>query len=388
MTMPKKTSRPWLWAVWLGVGVVVVRAGAAFFAHRERQTPTQMIDWTIAQQTASHLLPPASALQQPTYQTLVDAVAPAVAELTQLHVPPQVLNVQVVDQHAWAQANINAFARMIQPLEPVYHSLVQHDTSDWGLSARHLNGKFAGIQSGALLSWMAGRVLGQYDVAFMHDEGPGQLLLVEPNIVRLAAEQRVDVQALREWIVIHEVSHVFQFEGVPWLRPYLRTLLDRVMATMAEHLRQPAGGMPQLMSRFLRNGATGHWLEWFLTDTQRQVFDDMQAVMSLIEGHSNYVMNRLGAQRIPGFTTLHQRISQRQAARPALDQLVLQLTGMQVKMEQYQQGEAFIEAVAQHGGDALIHKLWQSASHIPTRTELTNPQQWITRVTGQVAHPE
>jgi coenzyme F420 biosynthesis associated uncharacterized protein len=221
----------------------------------------------------------------------------------------------------------------------------------------------------------------------MHDDGPGELLLVEPNMMRLAAEQQVDIQALREWIVIHEVSHVFQFEGVPWLRPHLRSLLDRVLATMAEHLRQPAGGIPHVLQRVLRtDGAAGHWLEWILTDTQRQVFDEMQAVMSLIEGHSNYVMNQLGAQRIPAFATLHQRLSQRQATRPALDQLVLQLTGMQVKMEQYQQGEAFINAIVAAGGPALLNLLWQSASHIPTRAELRQPAHWVQRVTGQELH--
>lgn len=381
--MPKTSiSRPWKWAVWFGMGAIVVRAGAAFFAQRERQTPTQMIDWQMAHRTASQLLPPHVTDATDAYQHMVDTVAPDVAMLTQLHVPEGVLRVRAVDQQAWAHANIAAFARMMQPLEPVYHDLVRHDTSDWGLSARYINGKVAGVQSGALLSWMAGRVLGQYDVTFMHDDAPGELLLVEPNIARIAHEQQVDVDALREWIVIHEVSHVFQFEGIPWLRPHLRAVLERLLVTMAEHLRQPAGGMTNVLRRLLRTGANGHWLEWMLDDTQRQLFDDMQTIMSLIEGHSNYVMNRLGAQRIPAFATLHQRINQRHATRPPLDQLVLQLTGMHIKMAQYQQGEAFIDALVAHGGDALVHRLWQSSQHIPTRYELLNPHAWITRMSA------
>lgn len=385
--MPKKLTKPWMWAVWLGIGAVVVRAGAAFFAQRERQTPTQMIDWHMAQRTTRRLLPPMPNTAGASYQALVDDVAPAVAALTQLAVPADALHVRVVDQHAWAEANIRAFARMLQPLEPTYAQLMQHDTSDWGLSARHLNGKVAGIQSGALLSWMAGRVLGQYDVAFMHDDdAPGELLLVEPNILRVATEQQVDVAALREWIVIHEVSHVFQFEGVPWLRPYMRTLLDRMLATMIDHLRQPADGLQGVALRLLQHQGRGNWIELLLNESQRAVFDDLQAVMSLIEGHSNYVMNRLGAQRIPDFATLHDRISQRQQQRPALDQLVLQMTGMHVKMAQYQQGEAFIQALVAHGGDALVHTLWQSAAHIPTRDELGQPHRWIARVMAQVDH--
>jgi uncharacterized protein (DUF2342 family) len=101
--------------------------------------------------------------------------------------------------------------------------LAHHDQSDWGLATRRMNGRVAGIQSGAMLSWMATRVLGQYDTALLHDDdAPNELLLVEPNIARIAREQGVNVADLRQWIVIHEVSHVFQFEGIPWLRPHLR----------------------------------------------------------------------------------------------------------------------------------------------------------------------
>lgn len=386
--MPKQLPRLWKWALWLGMGAVVVRAGAAFFATRERQTPTQMIDWQMARRTARRLLPPHTVRTTADYQTMVDDVAPAIAELTQLQVPPGALRVRAIDQQAWVHANINAFARMLQPLEPVYHELMHRDTSDWGLSARHINGKVTGMQSGALLSWMAGRVLGQYDVAFMHDDGPGELLIVAPNIARIADEQRIDEVALREWIVIHEVSHVFQFEGVPWLRAYMRMLLDRVMHTMAAHMRQPGNGMLQMIERIVTQQGSGHWLEWVLTDTQRRVFDDMQAVMSLIEGHSNYVMNRLGAARIPDFARLHAQMTQRQQSRPALDHVVLELSGMNVKMAQYQQGEAFIDAIVTHGGDALVRRLWQSAAHIPTREELVHPHLWIARITDQPDRPE
>jgi coenzyme F420 biosynthesis associated uncharacterized protein len=374
-------SRSWNLALWLGLTALVARAGAKMLATRERQAPTAMVDWQMALRTAQQLLPVGFQPPEYNYQTLVDDAAPHVAQLTGLQVPAGALNVRVVDQQAWVAANVRTFAQLMQPLEPVYFAQLHDDTSDWGLTARHLNGRVAGVQSGALLSWMAARVLGQYDVAFLQDsQTPGKLLLVEPNIARIAREQQVDVGALRQWIVIHEVSHVFQFEGVAWLRPYLRDLMTRFMQTMAEQMRHPSGGVAAVMQRAVQRGGQGNWIEWVLSPAQRQIFDEMQAVMSLIEGHSNYVMNRIGAQQIPQFGELQRRIEARQQQRPTLDNLIMHATGMHIKMAQYSTGEAFVNAIAAHGGDDLVAQLWQSAAQIPTATELVHPDQWVRRV--------
>ena len=374
-------SRSWNLAVWLGVTALIARAGAKIMATRERQSPTAMVDWQTALRTAQRLLPVSFQPPEYNYQALVDRAAPHVAALTGLQVPAGALNVRVVDQHAWVRANVRTFAQLMQPLEPVYFAQTHDDDSDWGLAARHLNGRVAGVQSGALLSWMATRVLGQYDVAFLQDnQTPGELLLVEPNIARIAREQAVDVAALREWIVIHEVSHVFQFEGVAWLRPYMHDLMTRFIATMADQMTQPASGVAAMMQRAVQRGGQGNWIEWVLSDAQRQIFDEMQAVMSLIEGHSNYVMNRIGAQQIPQFAQLQRRMEARQQQRPTLDNLIMHATGMHVKMAQYSTGEAFVNAIAAQGGDALVAQLWQSVAHIPTADELVHPDRWLRRM--------
>lgn len=374
-------SAAWNLALWLGLTALLARAGAKIVATRERQAPTAMVDWQMALRTAQQLLPVAFQPPRYNYQALADAAAPHVAQLTGLALPLDALTVRVVDQQAWVAANVRTFAQLMQPLESVYLAQIYNDDSDWGLTARHLNGRVAGVQSGALLSWMAARVLGQYDVAFLQDsQTPGELLLVEPNIARIAREQQVDVTALRQWIVIHEVSHVFQFEGVPWLRPYMRDLMMRFIRTMADQIRHPAGGVAAVMQRAAQQGGQGNWIEWALTAEQRQIFAEMQAVMSLIEGHSNYVMNRIGAQQIPDFALLQRRMEARQQHRPTLDKLIMHATGMHIKMAQYSTGEAFVNAIAAQGGDALVAQLWQSVHHIPTADELVQPQQWVRRL--------
>ena len=77
--------------------------------------------------------------------------------------------------------------------------------------------KIAGVQAGALLAYLSGKVLGQYDV---FERDPGQLLLVAPNIVAVERKLRVDPHDFRMWVCIHEMTHRTQFTAVPWLREH------------------------------------------------------------------------------------------------------------------------------------------------------------------------
>lgn len=375
---PTNGLSPWHIVLGFVATAAVMRIGIKVAADRERNRPTAMVDWPAAVQLAQRMLPATYTPHAHNYQELADYAGVAVAHLTGLTVPADALRVRVVDQQTWLTANVRSFAQLMAPLEPMW--LAQHDQSDWGLASRRVNGRVAGLQSGALLSWMATRVLGQYDTALLHDDdAPNELLLVEPNIARIAREQGVQVADLRQWIVIHEVSHVFQFEGIAWLRPHLRVLLERFMQTLATQLEAPQDGVLSMVRRVALQPSARSWVEWALDDEQRAIFYEMQVLMSLIEGHSNYVMNTIGAQQIGAFGQLHRRMEARQHERPTLDSVIMRVTGMQMKMAQYRDGEAFVTALAAQGGNDLVRRLWETPAHIPTSTELAHPDVWIRR---------
>src|SRR3989304_1650937 len=83
-------------------------------------------------------------------------------------------------------------------------------------------------QIGFLLGFMGTRVLGQYDFALLSAEAEdGRLLFVEENIRATARSLDVPIGPFRTWIALHETTHAFEFEGPPWLRPYLAERLER-----------------------------------------------------------------------------------------------------------------------------------------------------------------
>ena len=156
-------------------------------------------------------------------------------------------------------------------------------------------------QLGFLLGFMGKRVLGQYDLALLSAEAtPGRLLFVEENIRQTARALGVPAGPFRTWIALHETTHAFEFEAHPWLRPYLAARLERQLSLFSGDARRHG---PRGAAR-ARPGARGeaggeHWMERLMGDEQRRLFRETQAVMSLLEGFSDYVMDEVGADLVP-----------------------------------------------------------------------------------------
>ena len=156
----------------------------------------------------------------------------------------------------------------------------------------------------------------------------------------------------RTWIALHETTHAFEFEAHPWLRPYL-AVAPRAPADAVRQRRRGLGREAlRGLGRALRGEAGGeHWMERLMGDEQRRLFRETQAVMSLLEGFSDYVMDEVGRDLVPGRRARSARGStSARARRTPFERSMLRLTGMDLKMEQYRKGEQFVRAIAEHAG--------------------------------------
>jgi len=120
-----------------------------------------------------------------------------------------------------------------------------------------------------------------------------------------------------------------------------------------------------------------------LTPEQRRIFEQLQALMSLVEGYGNHVMNAVGRRLLPSFEQIEQRVAQRQANKTVLEVLINRITGMDLKLIQYQQGEAFVNAVTQTRGVAFAARVWERPENLPTLEEIRDPGAWIRRMDRQ-----
>ncbi|PHX60956.1 MAG: coenzyme F420 biosynthesis-associated protein, partial [Actinobacteria bacterium] len=124
----------------------------------------------------------------------------------------------------------------------------------------------------------------------------------------------------------------------------------------------------------------GSFVEAVQSPEQREVFNKMTGVMSLLEGHADVVMDDVGPQVIPSVALIRERFSARRNSPKTIDALARRALGMDMKMRQYTEGAAFVRHVVDDIGMSGFNQVWTSPKTLPTRTEITNPGAWVKRM--------
>jgi coenzyme F420 biosynthesis associated uncharacterized protein len=284
----------------------------------------------------------------------------------------------------WVDLNLATFQRLIGRLEAELAGTRRTPRGAGPALARIVNRSIGNHQLGWLLAFLATKVLGQYDISLLASATParGRLYFVEANVVATADNLGVNRDVFRTFIAIHEVTHAHEFEAHPWLRTHFAGLVDDTIHQLAAD----AGGMLSRLAQ-ARNG-NGHWMERLMSPGQREAFNRTQALMSLLEGASNHVMHAVGSEILPGFNELHERFEGRHRRRGPLEQVVLRITGLDLKLAQYAEGEQFVSAVVSRTGQAGFARVWRGPEWLPTLAEIRNPDAWIDRTAAMDARPD
>jgi coenzyme F420 biosynthesis associated uncharacterized protein len=249
-----------------------------------------------------------------------------------------------------------------------------------GLFADAVGSRITGVQAGTVLAYLSGRVLGQYEV-FSTD--PGQLLLVAPNIVEIERRLDANPRDFRLWVCLHEVTHRTQFTAVPWLRSHF---LSEVSAFVE------AGGAPEQIAERVRQAVSSvadavrnpdsraSVLDIVQTPGQRAVLDRITALMTLLEGHAEFVMDGVGPEVVPSVADIRSKFNRRREGGNPVERMVRRLLGIEAKLRQYAEGRAFVHQVVDRVGMAGFNKVWTSPETLPKIAELTDPAAWVVRV--------
>ncbi len=380
----------------IGVGLLAGAAVGAWaggkarsFAARERSPG--LIDWEQARAIAVNmnrgqaLTSAERSRLDDYYRGLVQHCIPIVTSYTRSELPSSLERTFAFDRVDWIHANLEAFKVLFAPLE---HLKPAEDGNNsvasvlWG----GINQTVLSAELGLLLGYLARRVLGQYDLALLGREPveAGKLYYVEPNIRAVERMLGLPRDDFRMWLALHETTHAFEFEAHPWLRTHFNGLLEQYMEFLkqdADHLKNGVRGLRVFVDRARSRGrGEGSWIEALMTPQQRELFNAMQATMCMVEGYSNHVMNAVGRDLLPTYETIAKKFEQRQRDRSFGEQLFARLTGLNVKMEQYRLGEAFIDRVVQERGHDFARRIWDGPGFLPTMAEIRRPETWLERM--------
>ena len=346
-----------------------------------------MVDWDLAVATATRLISPGPEVTRSeadaavrSLAAQVDVAAAHVERITGLHADGPTPVTRVVDRPGWVKVNAAGMGHLLTPL---VDRLEDRRPKPPGRIGQAIGPKATGLQAGAVLAFLSGKVLGQFE--FFADPA-GQLLLVAPNVVEAERTLGVNPADFRLWVALHEVTHRLQFTAVPWLRGHLTTEIDALVEATdldPEALRERLSSLTQqLGSTFRGNGESQGILGLVQSPAQKEVVDRLTAFMSLVEGHAEYVMNAVGTDVVPSINTIRDRFGRRRQGAGPVDRLLRKLLGLDVKIRQYADGSRFVGAVVDSVGIEGFNLVWTSPETLPRKAELAAPLDWVQRVHG------
>jgi coenzyme F420 biosynthesis associated uncharacterized protein len=358
-----------------------------------------MIDWNVAISTGVRWARPGPQVSMTEARKVVAelrglaaAVQEPVREVTGLPGSGDGGQVAVVDRPGWIRANVDGFRVVLDPL--VEHMQQRGAAPPPGSVITAVGSRVTGMQAGLILAYLAGRVLGQYELFLppdpdapdptARDAPPGRLTLVAPNIVMVERELGVNPHDFRRWVCLHEETHRTQFTSVAWLRPYVQQQMTEFLlasdldpASILDRLRSAADAVAGAV-----RGGGESLIEAIQTPRQREILNRLTAVMTLVEGHGDYVMDAVGPKVVPSVEEIRAKFSARRVSAGRIEQAIRRILGIDLKMKQYEQGSRFVKTIVDEAGMAVFNKVWTSPETLPTRDEIANPQSWLARVDG------
>src|SRR3954471_8067619 len=172
-----------------------------------------MVDWSLARQLA-RLAAGAGSTPPPLgpvdFPTLVAETEGHLREYTGLN-PDSIPAPEAVGRAEWAEVNIDSLGALIGPVADRLGGRLE-GTGPFAGALRAAAGATVAAEVGLVLGYMAQRVLGQYELSLLEPERTPRLLFVEPNLSKAIDDLDIDADSFLRWIVLHEVTHVLQFQ--------------------------------------------------------------------------------------------------------------------------------------------------------------------------------
>ncbi len=347
-----------------------------------------MIDWIVAERIARYIAGTGNEHSVPTADLTALAAESEVRVTAYTGLKPArpLPPPEGISRREWVSANI---ASMRLLLDPVL------ERADKGLGplrpAVQIGiGLVLSTEVGVVVGYLAQRVLGQYELVLLDEaveDRPPRLLFVLPNLGQAVRAFSAEEKEFMTWVTLHEVTHAVQFAGVPWLHRHVAGLVRELLQTAElridtpRKLRLPARDELARMGRSLLHGDL---VSVLTTESERDTLDRVQAVMAVIEGHAEHVMDAVAPDLLPSLPRLRAGLDRRRRSQSLLSRVLARLLGLDLKLRQYEQGKYFCDAIVRERGPAALKYVFSSPEALPTLAELQDPPAWLARTTPQL----
>jgi putative hydrolase len=310
----------------------------------------------------------------------------------------RVVEVRAVNRTEWALASLEAWKPLLQslstslggsPAEPTSPGADDADSAVPGLSQMlgpllpGLQAAFLGLQCGSMMGSVAQRSLGQYDLPIPRPASD-QLLVVAENVSAFSADWSLPADDVRLWVCLSDVAH-HAVLGRTHVRAALEDLLssyvgafDPGQSSLEDRLSGVDPMDPESIQAALGDPAA--LLGEIETEEQRRLRPRLEALVSVVEGYVDHVIDIAGHRLIASYGPLTEALRRRRLERGEGERMVERLLGVELRQGQYEAGTAFVSGVLDRAGETALSRLWTQSHALPTPSEVAAPGLWLERI--------
>jgi putative hydrolase len=357
------------------------------FREVQRVLATQRgpVNWETALQVARAVsstgaMPVSGDVERAAFEGACRIAELGVVQATGLDPSAHLTSVEVLDRPAWAHITLGE-------LRPLLERLGARLGGQFGAAglplpltmfADALGPFYLGIQFGFFTGCLSWRALGRFDLC-LPPARPGRHRLVPQNSARMERDLGVDGRQLRMWLAIREVVHDLTFQSVPWAAPLVKGLVADYVDAAGVDVPAVLARMQELPPEDLtRVSEHPEDLGTLLaTPAQEAVGARLKVAVSVIEGHAEWAIGKVGAGLLPELAKIREGATRRWVERSAVERLFARVLGIDLEPSDRRAGEQFVHEVAEAG---RLPDLWSSVANIPTPDELEKPAAWLERM--------
>jgi len=326
---------------------------------------SRIIDWTVASRVGVALVRPGPKLTAGERAAAVSRLRAAAGRAAELVSEASRLpgaeaathgTTLVVDRAGVVRANAAAMSMLLDDLGDDEASRLKALLQTGGA-------KVTGAGGGVVLAVIGTAILGQYEPF------SDRLLLSAPTVEAVRADIAASPDDFALWVCLHEQTHRHQFAAAPWMREYMRNLVRSAVARDDDGVQGDDAAVDGL-------GVVGIVAD----DWLKAVIGQVTALMSLLEGYADMLMDTAGAAVISSLPSIRSAIDQRRRVKKHdLMSLLRRAFGFDAKIDQYVVGKSFCEFVSGRAGMDGLNVAFTSPDTLPTVDELHNPDKWVAR---------
>jgi putative hydrolase len=362
------------------------------------------VNWEIARQFAQWAATSGSPeanvdpLARVSVEELLRVAELQVAEATGFDAPGSgLLSVRCVNPSEWARRTLDAWRPLIERLAA---AVAESAPGQGGLelpagaegdpmaqlfgNIPQMLGPFLfGMQAGSMIGQLGGRAMGQYDLP-MPRPLSSELLAVPATIDAFAAEWSLAPRDVRLWVCLREVTN-HTILGRPHVRARLDQLIGDYVGAFHPDTRMiedrlsglDPTDLSAMQSMFADPAAL---LGEMQSDTQRHLQVPLRALLSVVAGYVDHVMDGVGHHLIESYGPLTEALHRRRLEDDSGAHALGRLFGVELDADAYEKGQAFVRGVIERAGEAGLGRLWHSANELPTPAEVDAPGLWLARI--------